>query len=341
MKKLMILLMCCCSVVICQAQSDSLLWNLKKAKEAFSLSQMLPAYKYYKQAVAISNNNVEAVRGLARSAQELKYFAIARETYKKLLVLDPKDTSAVSQLTQLNFFTRQFQDAVDMGKKAISMGVGKDNEWVIAKSYYEMEQYASAMEFIEKSWKKDSSRAEVPFIAARCLVEMSNYRKAAGCYEQALKLDPSNATWMYEAGLTYSAIPDNAKAIGWFEKAATNGYKRSNDYLENLANSYISEKSYDKGLALIKELLERKPDDLELLFLAGESYFRSGKMQEAIDSYDKMLTIDKNQARALYMIGIVYIKKGEKSKGEALCEKAIIMDPSLASLKQKRSQFGL
>jgi hypothetical protein len=40
------------------------------------------------------------------------------------------------------------------------------------------------------------------------------------------------------------------------------------------------------------------------------------------------------------MIVMCYHKKGEKSKGQHLCDKAIEMDPSLASLKQKKSMPG-
>jgi len=43
----------------------------------------------------------------------------------------------------------------------------------------------------------------------------------------------------------------------------------------------------------------------------------------------------------LYMIGMCYQKKGEKDKGVRLCDKAIEMDPSLASLKQKKLDMGL
>jgi hypothetical protein len=41
------------------------------------------------------------------------------------------------------------------------------------------------------------------------------------------------------------------------------------------------------------------------------------------------------------MIGMCYQKKGEKDKGVQLCDKAIEMDPSLASLKQKKMDMGL
>jgi len=41
------------------------------------------------------------------------------------------------------------------------------------------------------------------------------------------------------------------------------------------------------------------------------------------------------------MIGMSYQKKGDKAKGMQLCDKAIEIDPSLASLKQKKQMMGL
>ncbi len=50
--------------------------------------------------------------------------------------------------------------------------------------------------------------------------------------------------------------------------------------------------------------------------------------------------MDKQNAAALYMIGMSYQKKGEKQKGMDLCDKAIQMDPSLAKNKQKMEMPG-
>jgi tetratricopeptide (TPR) repeat protein len=341
MKNLCLVLCCFAFVQPGFGQSDSLNIYLKLGEDAFSGGQNLPAYQYYKKAVGFDAKNLEAARGLANTARELKYAAIARESYKKVLELKPNDTSAITQLVQLNFATRQWPGAIEMAKRSIGLGIGVKNEWVIAKSYYEMEEYGSCLEYIEKAWRKDSSQAELPFIAARSYVEMNNYRKAAGCYEQALRLSPDNETWMYEAAMTYSAIPDEAKAIPWFEKAVLKGYPRTKDVIENMAVSYMGIKAYDKCLTLVNEVLASKPEDLELLYLSGEASYRLGKTDDAINRWDKMLSIDKNQARALYMIGIAYIKKGDDNKGETLCDKAIAMDPSLARLKTQRSQFGL
>ena len=89
------------------------------------------------------------------------------------------------------------------------------------------------------------------------------------------------------------------------------------------------------------KILEKKPEDLNLLYNIADAYYRTSKYQEAIDYWDKVLYYDKENARALYMIGMAYQKKGEDSKGKQLCDKAIEMDPSLARLKQKRMNMGL
>lgn len=341
MKQLITIIACIAVVQFAQAQQDSVSFYLQQGEEAASRRQYLPAYNAFKQATGFDDSNKEALKGMADMALELRYYVIARETYKKLLAQSPKDTVLVRQLAELNYQTRQFQETVNLVQQARSMGSNANLDWLAARSYYEMEHYGSCLESIEKAWKKDSTNAQMPFIAARCYIEMNNYRRAAGCYEQALRLDPSNNKWMYEAAMTYSAIPDEARAIPWFEKALAAGHPRSNDFLENYANSYYGNKQFDKSIPLYSEILQRKPLDMEVLFSLGESYYYSGKVEQSIETWDKMLAIDPQQARAVYMIGIAYMKKGEDNKGKDLCEKAIRMDPSLAKLKEKKSMFGL
>lgn len=43
--------------------------------------------------------------------------------------------------------------------------------------------------------------------------------------------------------------------------------------------------------------------------------------------------MDKNDGKALYQAGQCFIKKGEKDRGQAMCDKAIELDPSLNNLK--------
>jgi len=78
-----------------------------------------------------------------------------------------------------------------------------------------------------------------------------------------------------------------------------------------------------------------------VLNMVAEAYYNAGQYKEAMDYWDQVLGYDKQNASALYMIGMCYQKKGEKEKGIALCDKAIEMDPSLQSLKQKKQMPGM
>jgi tetratricopeptide (TPR) repeat protein len=72
------------------------------------------------------------------------------------------------------------------------------------------------------------------------------------------------------------------------------------------------------------------------LNMMAEAHYDAKKYGEAIKYYDQLLSINKTNGEALYMIGLCYQKSGEKEKGMALCDKAIEMDPSLKSLKQEK-----
>ena len=57
----------------------------------------------------------------------------------------------------------------------------------------------------------------------------------------------------------------------------------------------------------------------------------------AYELYLKMFENDNRNVRALYMAGMSMIKKGDKSKGAQICDKAIAMDPKLGDLRSQKS----
>lgn len=318
------------------SQTDSTAYYLQKGTTDNEARRYREAEKNFAKAAQFSPKDAKVLIGWGQALVEQKRYLEAKEKYTAAYQVDNKNTQVIENLATLSMNTRQWNDAVTYAKKMQEAKIGNSANYIIAKSYYEQENYGECLKYCELAYKDDPKRAEVPYIAGRSLVEMSNYKKAAGCFEQALALDSSKANWMYEAGLVYYAIPDDKKAIYWLERAGAKGYARSNDYIENLANAYLNLKNYEKGLALLQEVLQRKPADQELLYNVADAYYRIGKYDDAINYWDKILAIDKQNASALYMIGMSYQKKGEKEKGQQLCDKAIQMDPSLKNLKEEK-----
>jgi tetratricopeptide (TPR) repeat protein len=149
---------------------------------------------------------------------------------------------------------------------------------------------------------------------------------------------------MYELGLICYAMHDDKNSLKYILMAGEKGLKKDNDYFENLAIAYLNVGDLDQGVAMLNEILKRKPSDLNILTMIAEAYYYKGKYDLAIEYWDKVLEYDKENASSLYMIGMAYQKKGGKEnteKGIRLCDKAIEMDPGLASLKHKKMMMGM
>lgn len=204
-----------------------------------------------------------------------------------------------------------------------------------ARKHYQDDNYTEAIKALTRAAEEEPQNAQVPYLTGRAYLDMNNYKKAAAFLEKAIAMDSSRNNWMYELGLIYYAIPDYNKSLQYILLAGEKGYKKSNDYLENLGNAYVNVKQYEKAVELFKEVLKKKPEDPELIYQVAQAYYRMGKYQEAIDYWDQVFGMDKTNAEVLYMIGLSYQKKGEKQKGQGLCDRAIEMDPSLRSKRQR------
>jgi tetratricopeptide (TPR) repeat protein len=88
-------------------------------------------------------------------------------------------------------------------------------------------------------------------------------------------------------------------------------------------------------------VIAKKPLDKTTYNDVAYAFYNAKKYKDAIDWWDKILQIDKQDAKALYMIGIAYQKDGNKDKGSKLCDIAIQLDPSLASLRKEQKIEGM
>lgn len=296
------------------------------------------AEKWFLKVYQIDSTNIQNLHYLADVLAEQRRYTEAYSRYEVVYAKEPQRDSALYRLMQYSFNLRKWDACISYATVWEKRFPGQGANLMIAKAYYEKEYYAEVVKYCERAYKENKNLPEIPYLAGRAYMDMNQYKPAAGCYEQALALDSSNANWMYEAALVWYAVPDDKRSLYWMEKAGEKGYKRSNEYLENLASAYINAGQLEKGVKMLEEVLQRKPQDPELIYSIADTYYKIKKWDEAIRYWDMNLTIDKTNARALYMIGMSYQKKGEKEKGMQLCDKAIEMDPSLRKLREERKQ---
>lgn len=320
--------------------SDSANYFLQKGLQEKEKGRRMESLKNFEKASKYDANNKVIVQELASAYYDLRKYQQAIDSYKKLVELGDASVETYKQLLTLSFNFRKYDDVINYATILKKMDPSTPVNYYLGKVHYDQDNYGDAIKYLNAAAKDDPKNAEVPYMLAHSYADMQNYKQSIPYYLKSIELDTSKNYWIYELGLIYYAIHDDKNALKYILLAADKGYKRDNDYLENLGIAYLNVGQLDQGVAILGEILKKRPSDLNILNMVAEAYYYKGKYQQAMDYWDQVLGYDKTNASALYMIGMCYQKKGEKEKGQRLCDKAIEMDPSLASLKQKKSMPG-
>jgi len=332
------------AVISINVGTDSADYFLQKGLLEKQNGRRLESLKNFEKALKYDGNSKAIVSELAAAYYDLRRYGQARETYKRLVELGDQSAATYKQLMTLSFQLKQNEDVLFYADKLKTADPSEKVLYYVGKVHYDMDNYGDAIKYLNLAAKEDPENAEIPYMVAHSYSDMMNYKLAIPYFQKAIAMKPDQSYWIYELGLICYAMHDDKNSLKYILEAGDKGLKKDNDYLENLGIAYLNVGELDKGVAMLNEILKRKPSDMNILNMVAEAYYYKGKYNEAMEYWDKVLEYDKTSASSLYMIGMCYQKKGGKEntdKGIALCDKAIDMDPSLASYKQKKMMAGL
>lgn len=324
--------------------ADSADFFLQKGLQEKQNGRRLESLKNFEKAAKYDGNSKTITAELASAYYDLRRYGQARESFKKLVELGDNSAATYKQLMNLSFQLKQNDDVLVYADKLKSADPSEKVLYYVGKVHYNNDNYGDAIKYLTGAQKEDPTNAEIPYLIAHSYADMMNYKLAVPYFKQAIELKPTEAYWVYELGLICYAMHADKDALKYILEAGEKGYKRDNDYLENLGIAYLNVGDLDKGVEILNEILKKRPSDINILNMVAEAYYFKGKFDLAIEYWDRILEVDKTNASSLYMIGMAYQKKGgaeNKEKGTRLCDKAIEMDPSLANLKQKKMMAGL
>lgn len=322
------------------AQTDSSAFYLQKALGEKAKGRRMEVVKALEKAQTYNAKDPQVVSELANAYLEIRLLAKAREKFAQLESMGAATTATYRQLMNLNFNMRQFPEAIKYAQLVKKGDASEKVEYVLGRSYYEMEDLANGIKYLELAAKAEPANAEIPHLLATAYTNMQNFKQAIPYFQNAVALDPKNARLSYELALAYYGMSDEQNALKYMLEAGEKGLKKDNEYMQNLSTALMNAGKFSEGLEMMKQTLARRPTDIGLIDLIAEACYDAGKYDEAISFYNKILEIDNKKAEALYMMGMAYQKKGKVDNGRSLCDKAIAMDPSLRSLKTEKQMPG-
>lgn len=339
MKKITLALAAVISIQAAHAQKDSAQFYYNSGKTKTEGRLYNAASKDFDKAIQFDASYTAAYIANGNVNIEMNRLYVATKYFNKAHELEPANVDVIKQLLTLSFNARQHSKTIELASKC------KDCEGVdrmLGMTYYRMEDYGKAVTFLLKALKTNDKDGEAAYTLARTYLELEKYKEAIAYYEKATAFQPEKSSWSYELALLYYNQNNYKSALKCFNAAISNGYKQNNDFLENLGFCYLYTGEIDSAMKALNTVMERKPNNTVLLNDIAYAMYSTKRYEGAISFYEKLLTINPNDASSLYMAGMTFQKMGQKEKGQAICDKAIEMDPSLAKNRQKKEMpFGL
>ncbi len=338
MKNLITLTLLLVSITVFSQTQDSPTYFFQKGIEEKTENRHLAAAGYFEKAIQLDPNYTAAYLENGYSNLEMRKTDAAMQNFTKVHELDPGNDAAIKQLVELYFNYHQYQRAIDFAKKC----KGCENmDRIIAMSYFQMEDYKNAEKLLLGLLEKDPKDAEATYTLARTYLEMGFEAKAIPAYIKAVELDETKSQWSFELGLLYYNNDNYKNAVVYFTKAAAQGFVQTNDFKENLGFSYIYSRDFENGEKILSDIVARRPGDKDLLRDIADAYYQGKMYDKSLEYCQKLMEIDMKDGKALYQAGLCFQKKGQVRKGQAMCDKAIELDPSLNGLRQKNMTMGM
>jgi tetratricopeptide (TPR) repeat protein len=317
--------------------TDSAVYFYQKGTEEKDAKHYLVASKYFDKAIKLNPNYTAAYIGNGFVNIEMRKTDAAITNFTKANQLEPANNIAVNELMNLYFNYRQYNKAVEYAQKCKDC---PNAEKVIAISYFQQEDYAKAEKALLALIAKSPNDAEANYTLGRSYMEMEQEKKAIYYYDKAVHLDTTRSGWLHELALLYYTVNDYKNAVVYFNKAAANGFPLSNDFNENLGYSYIYAGQFEKGEKLLLDIMAKKPGNKDILRDIAQAYYDQKLYDKSLEYCQKLMELDQKDAKALYQAGLCFQKKGEKDRGQAMCDKAIELDPSLNKMKHAKEMPG-
>jgi len=329
---------CLLAISAVQAQTDSAKAYYQKGLTEKTAQHYMVASQDFNKAITFDAKFKDAYMQDAYVNMEMHRTDNAKADFEKVYAMDPNNQDAIKELTEIYYDYHQYQQAIDFAGRCKAC---TNAERIIAMCNYQQENYEDAITGLMDVIQKDPRDAEATYTIARSYLELEEYIKAVPFYQNAVMLDPTKNVWMYELGLLYYNNDDYKDAVVLFDKAAAAGYNQSSDYNENLGFACVYSGSFDRGEKILLSLLAKRPNNKDLIRGVADAYYSHGLYDKSLEFCQKLMMMDAKDGRALYQAGMCFQKKGDKDKGQQMCDQAIQLDPSLSSLRQKEMTTGL
>ncbi len=243
---------------------------------------------------------------------EKKYIANAQKHLAAALLTAPKNISIRMSKAKCHISQNEIPDAKKELQKIISLKADMhEARFIYAKILKDQNKYSESLSQLKKACAYDKKNLSYHLAATSVALKAKQNNTAVIYIEKALRINSSNAEVIELAGLVYAANRNYVKAKGFLEKAAATKNYSANSAFE-LGKIYFIEKNFKKSEPQLLYAVERDLQNSEALLMLGDIAYSQKKLKRSEDFYTKSFMIRQEDSELFFKLIKVCLEQGKE-----------------------------
>jgi tetratricopeptide (TPR) repeat protein len=284
------------------------------------------AQEEFQKALALDQNNAEALLNLASIQQGKGQSARAQHLIERALAVDPNSIGALAQLAELKRDEGDVDGAIRLFGEALAID---DSQPFLFQGVGDVLQRAGRYEEAEQAFKEVLALEPDSFKARyNLLVTYSNWGKvdeAIAIGEEALELDPKNfdaSAARNNLGAIYLARGETDRALEYFEAAM----KAAPYNLESRFNSaiiHLDRGDVEAAIPLLEEAAQLQPNHQQVNVRLGFAYLDTGKGEDAYRCLLLVRRLHPDNWAATTGLAVLHARAEQSDQAKQLLQDAV------------------
>ncbi|HKC69747.1 MAG TPA: tetratricopeptide repeat protein [Bacteroidia bacterium] len=247
------------------------------------------------------------------------------------LKADPNNPHLYYRRGKIYLGFKDFTAAIEDANRALKIDSLKNDSFYIllTDANFLPGQTREAKNALDRCIKNIPTSTQAYLKLAEMYFFVKKYQESISNINNALKIDPTNALGYFLKGMCYKESGDTALAVSSMQTAVEQDDKYYDAFVE--LGTILAAKKSNLCIEYYNSALRVNPKSTEVIYLVGKYYQDTKRIPQAVDAYNKLLSIDKKNKYALYNLGAInYTYLNDKEKAKGYFTQAIDADPEYA-----------
>jgi tetratricopeptide (TPR) repeat protein len=325
----------------CQDEEARIQEHLDRA-DAYAAEEAWPeAIIEYKSAIQADPNRAAAHYGLSQAY--LKQGKV-REGYWELretVRLDGDNLEARLQFAQLSRLAGEFEEALAQADAIIAAEPEHETAHLLrGQALQGLDRPDEALEAFRRAREVAPDEGAPVLLLANFLRGRGDREAAEPLYRELTEKDPSFAAWVAWASFL-SEEPDRADEA---EAAYRHALEEADEERQSLAYRTLASFYYRHGRVedaekVLREAIEARPDDLQLIYLLARFYRSQGRSQEADQMIQAAAQARPDDVQPQLILSLYRGRQGDREGALEAAEAALAIDPKSVPARLRKAEL--